>query len=211
MAEKVLYRLVGRYTNGKRVVGYALEILQNKGMTPIGRIISVDGTTMAFLVGRNEVVNCKGTLSNYKYVLNVVGINILSLPIKQVNKEGVPKNDMPFDICEEFKKSLIDYAKKNKCYFSDRSTDTHKLFILGNSKNMTVGETVIDGDVHSTSELEKFDSVCIVRLRIAEYGKSTLRVVASEWDNVAYKSPNEASFVGDCKVSFTKYNERKKR
>ena len=81
-ARRTEYALVGRYMDGKRVVGYHLQSAdtgKNGRYTP---------EQFAYLVGRDQVVNCSGQIYNDTVLYRGKnGTEINSLPVQQESGE----------------------------------------------------------------------------------------------------------------------------
>lgn len=79
MANRVEYQIVGRYMDGKEVVGYHLQSMDS------GKSGRYTREQIAFLVGRGQVTNCQGQIYQDKLILRGVGMNLDDLPVKQEN------------------------------------------------------------------------------------------------------------------------------
>jgi hypothetical protein len=79
-AKRVEYQLVGRYLDGKNVVGYQIQSLES------GKSGRYSKDALAYLVGRGQVTNCTGGIYKDDFLLRGVGIQIDDLPV--VNADG---------------------------------------------------------------------------------------------------------------------------
>lgn len=79
MANKIMYTIVGRYMDGKEVTGYHL-IAEDRGNSGF-----YTKEQVYFLVGRGQVVNCSGQIFKDKVLLRGIGVDLNTLPVKQVN------------------------------------------------------------------------------------------------------------------------------
>lgn len=86
MAAKVLYQIVGRYMDGKEVVGYHLQSMES------GKSGRYTREQVAFLVGRGQITNCSGQIYQDKVLLRGVGMSLDDLPVKQENG-GLTRTD----------------------------------------------------------------------------------------------------------------------
>ena len=78
-AKKVLYTIVGRYMDGKEVVGYHLHSMET------GKAGRYSKEATAFLVGNDQVMNCTGQVFKGELLLRGNGIKLNDLPVKQEN------------------------------------------------------------------------------------------------------------------------------
>lgn len=97
--QRTQYKLIGRYMNGKDTIYYVL-------VSEDGKEMHYSEEQMAFLVGREQVVNVSAQLYKNKILFRGVGCNINELPIRQIN-EHVTKNTNKCNIPEK--------AVRNKC------------------------------------------------------------------------------------------------
>jgi hypothetical protein len=80
-AKRAEYQLVGRYYDGKTVVGYQLQSIESNKTGVYTK------EALAYLIGRNQVTNCQGAINNDQFILRGVGMSIDDLPV--VNADGV--------------------------------------------------------------------------------------------------------------------------
>lgn len=78
-AKRVEYAIVGRYMDGKEVVGYHLQSLDT------GKAGRYTREQVVFLVGRGQVSNCSGQIYGDKVLLRGEGVSLDDLPVQQEN------------------------------------------------------------------------------------------------------------------------------
>lgn len=83
-ARRVQYQIVGRYMKGKEVTGYHLQSLET------GKQGKYSKEAVAYLVGRDQITNCKAQIYNNELLLRGEGISLESLPVQY--EDGSAKN-----------------------------------------------------------------------------------------------------------------------
>lgn len=76
-AKRIQYQIVGRYMAGKEVTGYHLQSLEN------GKSGKFSREAVAYLVGRDQITNCKGQVYNQQLLLRGEGMSLEDLPVQQ--------------------------------------------------------------------------------------------------------------------------------
>lgn len=75
-AKRVEYQIVGRYMDGKEIVGYHLQSLET------GKAARFNKEQVAYLVGRGQVTNCEGQIYKDKVLFRGAnGVSLDSLPV----------------------------------------------------------------------------------------------------------------------------------
>ena len=127
MANKTMYKIVGRYANGKEIIGYHLQSTESNKSGRYTR------EQVCFFVGRGQIVNCSGQLYQDKVMLRGVGISLDALPTKQekskdqninttnsqvnqVNRNRSSKYDIANESLEKVNNPFILVIYKNKPY-----------------------------------------------------------------------------------------------
>ena len=76
-AKRVEYQIVGRYMDGKTIVGYHLQSLET------GKAAKFNREQVAYLVGRGQVTNCEGQIYKDKVLLRGKGMSLDDLPVQK--------------------------------------------------------------------------------------------------------------------------------
>ncbi len=84
-APRVQWQIVGRYMSGTEVTGYHLQSIET------GKSGRFTRAQVCYLVGRNQITNCTGSLAKDGVILTGRGMNLASLPSVQENN-GKLKN-----------------------------------------------------------------------------------------------------------------------
>jgi len=84
-AQRTQYQIVARSMSGKEVTGYYLQSFES------GKRGLYTKEQVAYLVGRDQITNCKGQLYQDKVLLRGVGISLEDLPI--INDDGIKNSD----------------------------------------------------------------------------------------------------------------------
>lgn len=87
MANKILYKIVGRYMNGNEVVAYAVVRDKDNAHGKLTR------EQIAYLIGKRQVVNCDAQIYKNKLILKGIGCKLDELPSKQVGQQVTGSNN----------------------------------------------------------------------------------------------------------------------
>lgn len=124
--QRTKYKLIGRYMNGKDTIYYVL-------ISEDGKEVQYSEEQMAFLVGREQVINVSAQLYRNKILFRGIGCNITELPTKQIN-EPVTKNKQKCNTPEKTIRNKYNTIK-NTC----TDSITKKLYsIICNNKDFQI-------------------------------------------------------------------------
>lgn len=75
-AKRTEYQIVGRYMEGKEIVGYHLQSIET------GKSGRYSREQVCYLVGRDQVTNCTGQIYQDKVILRGKGMSLDDLPVQ---------------------------------------------------------------------------------------------------------------------------------
>lgn len=78
-AKRTQYQIVGRYMEGKEVVAYHLQSMDT------GKSGRFTKEQVCYLVGRDQITNCEGSIYQDKVLLRGKGMSLNDLPIQQTD------------------------------------------------------------------------------------------------------------------------------
>lgn len=87
-AKRNEYQIVGRYMNGKNVVGY--DIKNNE----TGKVIKCSKNQVFYLVGSEQITNCTGQIYGTSVILRGKGMSLDDLPVKVVPLKEVKSEEL---------------------------------------------------------------------------------------------------------------------
>lgn len=185
-AKRNEYQIVGRYMNGKNVVGYDIKNSET------GKVIKCSKNQVFYLVGSEQITNCTGQIYGSNVILRGKGISLDDLPIK--NEAPIVKDDKSVENKVDTVPTEVNTSKKTITTVYKQGRNVVEVDLTDSNDNI---EKCLYADL-----IERARNGEIVNARAQQYqGRYILRGVGCNLSELPIVQMNKEANESDTQVS----------